>query len=104
MGSGSALRAYIEASGIDLCVDQFNNSCALEQHMQSDHDTNPVTLSWSCIICDKMFKTDAESLEHLTSEHNIESSENNDSVTITEEEKETSECVKKSSLIMSLMK
>ena len=78
-----------------ICIDSsLHQISVLKKHMESDHDTSSVTLSWSCIVCDKKFKTDAESLEHLTSDHKTEEYKNKYSVKTVEEEKETSESVK----------
>ena len=56
----------------DLCVFMLNNSCALDQHMKSYHETSSGTLSWTGIVSDMKFTTDGESLEHFTSEPSTE--------------------------------
>ena len=71
----------------DLCIYTFNNSRALEQHMESEHDTQSVEPNFSCKYCPKIFRTESESLDHFVMDHNMEKADaaNKDS----EEKKET---------------
>ena len=60
------------------CRYEFNNSRALDQHMESDHETESVELSFTCpkLSCPKKFKTDSESLDHFVMDHNMEKLDN----------------------------
>ena len=50
------------------CKYAFNISRALQQHMESDHDSDP---SFPCMKCPKLFKSEGEAFDHFVNQHNI---------------------------------
>ena len=58
----------------NYCKYEFNNSRALIQHMESDHDTES---AFPCMKCPKLFKSEGEALDHFVNQHNIDIAETN---------------------------
>ena len=72
----------------NLCVYQFTNSRALEQHMTSDHGSDSVVLAFPCNHCPKKFKTDSEALDHFVMDHNMEKADITGNVVVKDKEKD----------------